>query len=102
VRLCPVKTSSLLSSRACARNAPDICPVPGAEYGGLSGALLRRTGSSRPLEMDGWHLKLGHVDGQRPPDRGHRTELSVRCVLSGAPAQITVGESQRLYLEEGL
>jgi hypothetical protein len=93
-----VKTSSLLEFGAREEKAPDICPVQCL----LSGAVTTVRRSSRPLEMDGWHLKLGHVDGQRPPDRGHRTELSVRCVLSGAPAQITVGESQRLYLEEGL
>ena len=59
----------------------------------LSGAVQRARRSSRPLEMDGWRLKKGHVDGQRPPDRGHRTEPSVRCVLSGAPAQKTVGRA---------
>ena len=92
-----MEAGSLLEFGEREGNAPDICPVLLL----LSGAVATARRSSRPLEMDGWCLKKGHVDGQRPPDRGHRTELFVRCIV-GCPRADNGWKSQWLYLDEGL
>ena len=93
MHLCPVKTSSLLEFGVREEKAPDICPVQCL----LSGAVTTVRRSSRPLEMDGWCLKKGHVDGQRPPDRGHRTGGFVRCIVR-CPRADNGWKGQRLYL----
>ena len=93
---CPVEASALSGFGRAWKMHQTIVRCSGD----LSGAVLRRVRSCRPLEMDGRGLKSSHVDGQEAPDRvpPDKRFCPVHCPVH---AQKTVGEGNGSILAWG-